>query len=130
MLFNSYFFILVFLPVTAAGFFLLGRHGRSTWALGWLIGASLLFYGWWNPWFVAVLIGSILFNYFWGIAAARGSKSLLAVGIAANLGLLGYFKYTNFFVENLSAATGLSIEPRRPPKIPHLWPLENPPPTG
>jgi len=110
MLFNSYLFILVFLPVTAAVFFFLGRSGRSTWALGWLIGASLLFYGWWNPWFVTVLIVSILFNYFWGIAVARGSKSLLVVGIAANLGLLGYFKYTNFFVENLSAATGLSIE--------------------
>jgi len=46
MLFNSYLFILVFLPVTAAVFFFLGRSGRSTWALGWLIGASLLFYGW------------------------------------------------------------------------------------
>ena len=109
MLFNSYFFILVFLPVVVAGFFLLGRSGRATWALLWLIGASFFFYGLRNPWFVTVLIGSILFNYCWGIAVGRGSKILLAVGIAANLGLLGYCKYANFFVENLAAA-GWSIE--------------------
>ena len=110
MLFNSYFFILVFLPVVVAGFFLLGRSGRATWALLWLIGASLLFYGLRNPWFVTVLIGSILLNYCWGIAVGRGSKTLLAIGIAANLGLLGYFKYANFFVDNLTVATGFSFE--------------------
>ena len=110
MSFNSYLFIFIFLPVAAAGFFLICRSGRTTWALAWLIGASLLFYGLRNPWFVTVLIGSILFNYCWGIAVGRGSKILLAVGTAANLGLLGYFKYANFFVENLAAAAGWSIE--------------------
>ncbi|HOX15128.1 MAG TPA: MBOAT family protein [Smithellaceae bacterium] len=109
MLFNSYIFIAVFLPITVAGFFLLGWKEKNTWALGWLVGASLVFYGWWNPLFLLVIIGSILFNYYWGIAVGRGSRELLTVGIAANLGLLGYFKYANFFVDNLAAVTGMTM---------------------
>jgi alginate O-acetyltransferase complex protein AlgI len=110
MLFNSYFFIVVFLPIVVACFFLLGRTGRQTWALGWLVGASLLFYGWVNPLYLVIIAGSILFNYYWGMLVGRGSRSLLAVGIAANLVLLGYFKYANFFVDNLTVATDMHIE--------------------
>ncbi|MRR15573.1 MAG: MBOAT family protein [Deltaproteobacteria bacterium] len=110
MLFNSYLFLLVFLPITVVGFFLIGRSGRHSWALAWLVGASLVFYGWWNPLFLLVIAGSIVFNFYWGRVVSRGSKSLLAAGIAANLGLLGYFKYANFFADNLSAWTGRPIE--------------------
>ncbi len=109
MPFNSYLFIFIFMPIAAAGFFLLGRSGRYPWAVAWLVGASLVFYGWWNPLFLLVMAGSILFNYYWGKAVSRGSRSLLAIGIAANLGLLGYFKYADFFVDNLSVVTGMTI---------------------
>ena len=108
MLFNSYSFILLFLPIAAAGFFLIGRSGRHTWAIAWLVFASLLFYGLWNPIFLSVIFASILFNYGWGMLVDRGSKSLLAFGIAANLGLLGYFKYAGFFIENLSSAINVN----------------------
>ena len=63
MLFNSPEFILGFLPVALGGFFLLGRAAGPRWALGWLVAASLFFYGWWNPIFVLLLAGSIIANY-------------------------------------------------------------------
>jgi len=110
MSFNSYLFIFIFLPVAVTGFFLLGRSGRHPWAIAWLVGASLIFYGWWNPLFLLVIAGSILFNYCWGIAVGRGSRSLLAIGIAVNLLLLGCFKYANFFADNLTAVTGVTLE--------------------
>ena len=67
--------------------------------------ASLFFYGWWNPAYLGLLIGSVLFNYSVGVGLATGSsssslgkKSLLVAGIVANLAAIGYFKYANFFV--------------------------------
>lgn len=110
MPFNSYLFIFIFLPITAAGFFLIGRMGRYSWAIAWLVLSSLVFYGWWNPWFLVVIAGSALFNYYWGRVVEGGSKSLLAIGIVVNLVLLGYFKYANFFVNNLTALTGVPVE--------------------
>ncbi|OQX61328.1 MAG: membrane-bound O-acyltransferase family protein [Desulfococcus sp. 4484_241] len=110
MLFNSYIFIMVFLPITVAGFFLIGRSGRHALSIAWLVCASLFFYGWWNPVYLSIIVGSILFNYYWGIITARGSRYILTLGIAVNLGLLGYFKYANFFVDNLSAITGLHLK--------------------
>jgi D-alanyl-lipoteichoic acid acyltransferase DltB (MBOAT superfamily) len=67
MLFNSYPFVFVFLPITLAGFFVLGRWSRGL-AIAWLALASLFFYGWWNPAYVGLLLASITFNY--GIARA------------------------------------------------------------
>ena len=63
MLFTSPVFILGFLPACLAGFFALGRYAGPGWALGWLIVASLVFYGWWNPVYLPLLIGSVLVNY-------------------------------------------------------------------
>ena len=57
MLFNTPQFVLGFLPVALAGFFLAGRVGGTRWALCWLVAASLFFYGWWNPKFVLLLAG-------------------------------------------------------------------------
>ncbi|MDY6904696.1 MAG: MBOAT family protein [Thermodesulfobacteriota bacterium] len=110
MLFNSYIFILLFLPITLSGFFLVGHKGRPEIAMAWLVGASLFFYGWWNPVYLFIITGSILFNYYWGMVVAdRRTKTLLAAGIAANLSVLGYFKYANFFVNNINALSGLDI---------------------
>jgi alginate O-acetyltransferase complex protein AlgI len=107
MLFNSAGFLLVFLPVTLLGFlFLVGRSRE--WAIGWLLAASLVFYGAWDPRFVGILIASVIANYLVGgaIEAASSPKVRrlwLAAGIAGNLGALGYFKYANFFLDTLNA---------------------------
>jgi D-alanyl-lipoteichoic acid acyltransferase DltB (MBOAT superfamily) len=109
MLFNSFSFLLFFLPLTLLLFFRLGRL-HPAWAAGWLAAASLFFYGWWNPAYVGLLLASIVFNFSIGswIAKAGGQLQrhrrtlLLAVGIGADLLLLGYYKYANFFVSNLA----------------------------
>lgn len=113
MLFNSYLFLFLFLPITAIGFFQLGKYSQRLAAL-WLFAASLFFYGWWNPAYVGLLLGSIIFNYGAGIALANAhdagsarAKGLLGLAVAANLGLLGYYKYANFLIENLNAALRL-----------------------
>jgi D-alanyl-lipoteichoic acid acyltransferase DltB (MBOAT superfamily) len=115
MLFNSYAFIFCFLPVTLLVFFHFGPE-RAALAAGWLAAASVVFYGWWNPAYVALLAVSILFNYRMGIAivradptsAPRRRKALLALAVTGNLALLGYFKYANFFLANLNAVLGTS----------------------
>jgi alginate O-acetyltransferase complex protein AlgI len=103
MLFNSPEFILGFLPIALGGFFLFGRLGGTRWALLWLIAASLFFYGWWNPKFVLLLAGSILANYAIGQRLRqRASQPWLVLGIAANLALLGWFKYANFMIHDVA----------------------------
>ncbi len=110
MLFNSYAFIGVFLPITLAGFFLAGR-GNPLLAAGWLGFASLVFYSWWDVRFTALLIGSVALNYAGGslllTAAARGDARaitwLLRGFVGADLVILGIFKYLNFFA---AAAAG------------------------
>ena len=108
MLFNSHVFIILFLPTSVLVFYVLGSHGFRQMAMIWLGLVSLFFYGWWNPIYVPLLIGSIAANYFFGSLLSRDPVGryagfVLAVGVAFNLGLLGYFKYANFFVENVNA---------------------------
>lgn len=108
MLFNSTVFIAGFLPVVLIGFFLLSSTGRQRWAVIWLTVASLVFYGWWNPANVPLLLGSILFNYLLGgYLLRRPSRVVLVLGIAANLLLLGYYKYTGFLFGTLDDVFGL-----------------------
>jgi D-alanyl-lipoteichoic acid acyltransferase DltB (MBOAT superfamily) len=116
VLFNSYGFILLFLPVALGGFFLLGRS--SPWlAAAFLALASLAFYGWWDVSYLPLLLGSIAFNFVVGrrILLLRdrtpaAAKTWLAGGIAGNLLLLGYYKYADFFVANLNATLGSGFE--------------------
>ena len=63
MLFHTIEFILGFLPVCLGSFYLLGRFGRYRLAMAWLVGASLVFYGWWNPAYLPLLCGSVLVNF-------------------------------------------------------------------
>ncbi len=115
MLFNSYGFIFLYLPAVLLGFFVLARTSRSL-AAGWLALASVFFYGYWNPAYIGLLLGSIACNYAFGMwiakAGIRGEerrrKQLLIVAITANLALLAYYKYANFFVGNINALTGTS----------------------
>src|SRR5450432_1293818 len=109
MLFNSYSFIFVFLPVALAGYFVLGRFGNLAPVI-WLTLASLVFYSLSNWQFVLLLLGSIAFNY--GIGWLLISKrqlpvprfAALVVGVAGDLLMLGTFKYAGFLAANLDAA--------------------------
>jgi len=105
MLFHSQPFILGFLPLCLAGFFLLGRFAEPAWALRWLLACSLFFYGWWKPEFVLLLAGSILANYALAGRIRRAAahsppaaRRWLAAGIAFNLALLAWFKYADFLL--------------------------------
>lgn len=110
MLFNSYVFLLLFLPCTILGFFLIGGRGRKEAAIGWLVCASLFFYAWWKPAYLAIIVLSMAFNF--GIGGAiraregRRRKGLLIVGVSVNLALLGYYKYAHFFIQNLNQLVG------------------------
>ncbi len=104
MLFNSIEFLFAFLPLTLFGFFLLGTIHR-TWALSWLILASLVFYAWWRPLNVLIIAPSIAVNFTLARILLRlnekedsrgASKAVLLLGIAFNVAFLGFFKYTDF----------------------------------
>jgi alginate O-acetyltransferase complex protein AlgI len=111
MLFNSYPFIFAFLPVALLLYYGLQHASRPELALAALGLASLFFYGYWNPLYVPLLAGSVLFNYAVGRglvrrSGARGRRVLLALGVAANLALLAYFKYFDFFLANAGPLLG------------------------
>ena len=109
MLFNSYDFLFLFLPVVLAGYFLLGRTKKNGLANVWLIFASLVFYAYWDWQFLPVLLVSMIGNYFFAgriqTAFAAGCRRAchrwFLLGIAFDLGMLGYYKYMSFFVKNL-----------------------------
>ena len=67
MLFNSYIFVFAFLPVTLAGFYWLGRRRGRRLAIGWLVAASLFYYGWWNPHYLLLIGASIVANFAIGV---------------------------------------------------------------
>ena len=104
LIFNSYIFVFTFLPTVLFGFHVLGNRGHHRIAISWLVAASIVFYGWWNPAYIGLIIVSILFNYAVGVSLSGSrDKRVLMVGVAANLSLLGYYKYANFFVDSLNA---------------------------
>lgn len=107
MLFNSFVFLLAFLPAALILHALVARAAPS-WRLPLLVVLSFVFYGWWDVRFVPLLAGSILAN--WCIAWAyrrRPGRWLIPGAIAANLALLGVFKYLDFFADLLSLVPGL-----------------------
>lgn len=117
MLFNSYEFIFLFLPVTLVGFFYIGSQYNARASILWLTIASLIFYGYWNPPSLILIVLSMMFNYAVGTALINrnsvnisSGKAILIFGIACNLVLLGYYKYANFFVDNLNRIAGSSFE--------------------
>jgi len=114
VLFNSYVFLFLFLPITLFFFFQLGKRGFYRAAIGSVVLASFFFYGWWDPRYLWLIGGSMLFNYAAGVRLSLGTKSfkaktVLSLSVAANLALLGYYKYANFFVENLNTLSGTSF---------------------
>ena len=108
MLFNSFSFLFLFLPVVLVGFFAIGRRSHI-WGAAWLAAASLVFYGWWSASYIALLLASIVCNYGlgWriGHSQAPARKRWLLLGLTANLALLAYFKYADFFIHSVNALT-------------------------
>lgn len=119
MLFNSHEFIFLFLPVVLIGYYLLcRREGVTVASRLWLVAASLFFYGWFKAIYLLLIGFSILFNFAVGRTMGRVEdhsrrKSLLLLGVLVNVGLLGYFKYYDFFVSNINYVTGTA------------WPLKH-----
>ena len=116
MLFNSYIFVFAFLPICLLGYGLLSRLASRSIAILWLTICSLAYYGWWNPSYLALIAFSIGFNFAFGVylgsqrSSLLRSKIVLGVGVATNLALLGYFKYTNFFLDTLNLTLGTEWE--------------------
>jgi len=105
MLFNSLIFITVFLPAVLLGWYLLQQLKRPEWSRIFLIGMSFGFYGYYNISYLWILAGSLLFNYICGrlldkAGDGRLRRLLLIFAVAGNLGLLFYYKYFHFFLEN------------------------------
>lgn len=110
MTFNSYVFVLLFLPLCLFGYFTLNKFRLYRLGLTFLLGMSLWFYGYFHPWYLLVICCSVLVNYIiyrilhgmtiGGTVAAR--KIVFITGIVFNLGVLGYFKYSDFFIENIN----------------------------
>jgi D-alanyl-lipoteichoic acid acyltransferase DltB (MBOAT superfamily) len=114
MLFNSLPFILLFWPASLLGFFLAARLWGGGAARLVLFAASLFFYGWWDARYLALLLASIAWNYGASrVLAALPARSprgaaALAIAIAGDLALLGYFKYWNFLLGSLAGLLGFS----------------------
>jgi alginate O-acetyltransferase complex protein AlgI len=116
MLFNSYEFIFVFLPIVVIVFFVLGKASR-VWALRWVIATSLFFYGWWRPMNVLIIAPSVLINFVLARLLQRlckqenqrAAQAVLALGILFNVAFLGYFKYSNFLVGTINDIVGTQM---------------------
>lgn len=112
MLFNSYIFVFLFLPVSVIGFALTGRISRTA-QIAWLGLASLMFYAWWSVAFTGLLLASLSFNFIMGRLIERPKRSgfwILCFAVASNLALLGYFKYWNFFASNFATSTAHAMD--------------------
>ncbi len=120
MLFNSYIFICILLPVALLGWYGLNYFGHNRLAGIFLTGISLWFYAYFHVSYLFLIVGSIALNYFISLIveayrkhgnAANGGvmRIILIISAAANLGILFYFKYTDFLIENINALTGRDI---------------------
>ncbi len=111
MLFNSFAFVFVFLPVTWLAFVVLARR-RYRVAIVFLCFASFVFYGYSSLWFLAIMLSSVVANFCLASLLVRAKEEharrvLLAVGVIGNLCAIGYFKYANFFLENVGPLFGV-----------------------
>src|SRR5512145_186104 len=112
MLFNSYEFIFLFLPISMAVYYLLNKLRLTVGANAWLLFISLFFYSWWNVTYLPLILGSILFNYTIGGLLVDGAtlkkkvvsnKAIFIFGLTVNILFLGYFKYMDFFISNANS---------------------------
>ena len=110
MLFSSYTFLFQFLPATALAFAAARRHSPRAGIMV-LAGASLFFYGAWRPVYLLLLIASIAVNFSLGLRmeGPLRRRGIGISGVALNLAVLGYFKYTNFIFDSLNTLTGAPL---------------------
>jgi alginate O-acetyltransferase complex protein AlgI len=114
VLFNSYVFIFAFLPVVLLSYFFINRHSGPRWAKYWLLSASVFFYGYWNPIYLLLLGSSIIVNFYASGRMERAGEQdrpvlkqrILIATILFNIGMLGYFKYRDFFVGSVNFVAG------------------------
>jgi alginate O-acetyltransferase complex protein AlgI len=110
LLFNSYEFIFLFFPLCVIGYFVCARFFSIEIALGFLVLASLYFYAYWKPVYLILLLFSIGFNFGIGRMLSRDgiwrTRGVFIFGLGVNLASLGYFKYANFFIDNVNAVLG------------------------
>lgn len=114
MLFNSYLFIFLFLPTSVLLYYLINNTVGKPAAKTWLLLASLFFYGYWSPKYLLLLGTSILVNYSISLLLStkntsqrhKSRQALLILGLTINLGLLGYFKYADFFISTINNLSG------------------------
>ena len=119
LLFNSYEFIFAFLPITFFIYFYLNHKRLTEASKGFLVFSSLFFYSWWNIAYLPIILSSMLFNYVVGSSLNKengknkahgfSKKTLLTFGIVSNIALLGYFKYMDFFIENINLLSGADL---------------------
>ena len=109
MVFSSLVFLWLFLPIVLGLYFLAQEKYRNLL----LLLASLFFYAWGEPVYIAVMVFSIILNYCCGLKIksedGKTHQSALIIGIVLNLGLLGFFKYAGFILDNINYLTGLNI---------------------
>ncbi len=113
MLFNSYIFVLLFLPICLIGYYTLGRFEKFGAANVFLLGMSMWFYGYFNPWYLILIISSVCFNYtiYRLILSHQDRKKvLMAIGVCANIGVLIYFKYMDFFIDTINHIFGMELD--------------------
>lgn len=108
MLFNSFEFILVFLPIIFIVYFLLNKFQLILVSKIWLVASSLFFYSWWNVAYLPLLLISLFVNYALGSTLGKENlqvsrKAVLVVGIILNVAFLGYYKYSDFFITNINS---------------------------
>lgn len=112
MLFSTYKFIFLFLPVTLFGYYGLLKLNQYGWGKVWLVAASLFFYAQGSMSFFPFFVGGICINYLSGTLLCRWKsggffrKFMLAFIILANVALLGYYKYMDFFIDNVNMVFG------------------------
>jgi len=117
LLFNSYEFIFFFLPITFFIYFYLNSKKFTEASKAFLVFASLFFYSWWNIIYLPLILVSLLFNFTIGRELSNHSiksrnysaKILLVMSVVLNVVLLGYFKYSDFFIMNTNRAFGSEI---------------------
>lgn len=119
MLYNSFEYIFVFLPPVMVIYFLLGHRGLPGAARAWLLLCSIFYYSYWNISHLPLIAGSTVINFGIGWALAGGMdapagisrRALLRAGVLFNLFILGYYKYTGFFIETANTLFGAGLAP-------------------
>ena len=119
MLFNSYIFIFLFMPLVIVGFFALNHFGKYKAAEVYLIGMSLWFYGYYNPRYLIIICTSIISNYLlsrllnmFPDERTGLRKFVLTVGLAGNIAAIFYYKYYDFFIKNINSVFDTSFNLR------------------